>query len=57
MEDFLCSLLFKTGLYSGKHTSVECETFGSYCEHLSKIFISLCVNVTVSDKVIQWNKH
>ena len=42
MEGFLCSLLFKTGLYRCKPTSIECEAFRSYfschSENLDKIF-------------------
>ena len=42
MEDFLCSLLYKTGLYSWKYSSVECQTFRSdfacHSENLDKIF-------------------
>ena len=60
MEGFLCPLLFKTGLYSWKHTSMECETLKSYFlfhnKYLYKTFILLCVTVAVSDKVIQGNK-
>ena len=46
----------QNGTASYKHTLIEFETFGSYfishSEHLYKIFILLCVTVTVSDKVI-----
>ena len=42
MEAFLCSLLFKTGLYSSKHTSIKYQTFSSYfachSENLDNIF-------------------
>ena len=42
MEGFLYSILFKTGLYDWKHTSIECQTLRSYfaChgENLDKIF-------------------
>ena len=53
MEGFLCSLLFKTGLYRRKHKSIEWETFGSYfscqSQHVCKI-ISPLVGSSPPDK-------
>ena len=43
---FVTIIWFKTGKYSWKHPSIECENyFLSYSDHLYKIFILLCMTV------------
>ena len=43
MEVFFAHFYSKCDI---KYTSIECETFGSYSEHVRKILIWLCVTVT-----------
>ena len=52
MEGLSCSLLYKTGLYSYKYKSIECETFKSYfpCYIYTKLFTLRAA--PISDKVI-----
>ena len=57
---FLCSVLFKTGVYSWKHKSVEFETFGSYffvtVNIYTRYFTLRNCPYQQSVKVVYWNK-
>ena len=58
IDGFSCSILFKMGLYSWKHTSVKCETFVSYflwhSEYLHKIFYFVIATLIDNLKGLLW---